>query len=120
MIRRTLLGAMLAATIGGVAVPAGAVIIVRERPPAARAEPVPAARRGYLWANGHWQWRNGAHRWVAGHWIRERRGYRYSQPEWIERDGRWTLNRGAWRRGDRDGDGVPNRQDRRPDDPRRY
>ena len=119
MIRRTLLGAMLAATLGGVAVPASAAIIVRDGPPAARDETVPATRQGYVWVNGHWQWRNGAYRWVAGNWIRERRGYRYSQPEWIERDGRWTLNRGAWRRGDRDGDGVPNRMDRAPDNPRR-
>jgi hypothetical protein len=27
--------------------------------------------------------------------------------------------RGGWHRGDRDGDGVPNRVDRRPDNPNR-
>ena len=120
MIRRTLLAAMLASAIGSLAAPAGAVIIVREGPPRAREEVVPAPRSGYVWANGHWQWRNGRHRWIAGRWIRERPGYRYRQPEWIERDGRWSLNRGTWRRrGDRDGDGVPNRMDQAPDNPRR-
>ena len=120
MSRRKFMVALLAATLGAGAVPAEAVVVVRKAPPAARDETGPAARRGYVWANGQWQWRNGAHRWVRGSWIRERRGYRYSQPEWTERNGRWTLNRGAWRRGDRDGDGVPNRMDRAPDNPRRY
>jgi hypothetical protein len=30
------------------------------------------------------------------------------------------MQRGYWQRGDRDGDGVPDRQDRYPDDARRY
>ena len=45
--------------------------------------------------------------------------------EWVPDDGRYYENRdrdGTRDRvnRDRDGDGVPNRQDRRPDDPRRY
>jgi len=44
---------------------------------------------------------------------------------WVPDDGRYYGNRdrdGVRDRvnRDRDGDGVPNRQDRRPDDPRRY
>jgi hypothetical protein len=34
----------------------------------------------------------------------------------MERDGRWVLERRRW---DRDGDGVPNRLDARPDNPNR-
>jgi hypothetical protein len=54
------------------------------------------------------------------------------QPTWVERDGRWYLKSGQWRRHDRDrdgipnrvdrdrdGDGVPNRFDSRPDNPKR-
>ena len=47
-----------------------------------------------------------------GRWVRDRPGYRYNQPAWAERDGRWYMTRGNWARGDRDGDGVRNSQDR--------
>ena len=57
--------------------------------------------------------------WHAGTWGRARHGYRSAEPQGRERDGRWVLERGGWRRGDRDGDGVPNRVDRAPDNPRR-
>ena len=119
MIRKILLATMLTASLGSFATPAGAVIIVRQAPPPPRVEVVPDARRGRVWSAGHWEWRKHQHRWVAGHWIRERRGYHYIQPQWVERDGRWNMERGNWRRGDRDGDGVPNRRDRAPDNPNR-
>jgi hypothetical protein len=42
---------------------------------------------------------------------------------WVERDGRWAYQAGRWERGnrnrDRDGDGVPNRMDRAPNNPNR-
>ena len=119
MIRKILLAAMVAACFGSVAIPATAEIVVRIAPPPLRAEVAPQPRRGYLWVAGHWEWKNRKHQWVRGHWIRERRGYLYNQPNWVERDGRWYMERGGWRRGDRDGDGVPNRQDRAPDNPNR-
>lgn len=43
----------------------------------------------------------------------------HNQPAWVEREGRWNMNRGGWQRGDPDGDGVPNRQDRAPNNPNR-
>jgi len=93
---------------------------VRVAPPPPRDEAIPRARRGYLWVPGHWQWgENRRYVWVRGHWEKERRGYRYNEPKWVERDGRWYMERGGWRRGDRDGDGVPNSVDRAPDNPRR-
>lgn len=119
MIRKVLLAAILAASFTGIATTASAQIVVRVAPPSPRAEVVPQLRRGHVWVAGHWDWRNRNHQWVKGHWIRERRGYQYSQPAWMERDGRWHMQRGVWRRGDRDGDGVPNRQDRAPDNSNR-
>jgi hypothetical protein len=119
MIRKIVLAAVMAASIGTVAVPANAVLIMQVAPPPPRAEVVPAPRRGYVWVGGHWGWRNQHHQWVKGTWLRERRGYVYNQPAWVEREGRWHMERGNWRRGDRDGDGVPNRMDRAPDNPNR-
>lgn len=112
---------LLAAASAGVSAPALAAryIDIRVAPPAPRVETVPAARRGYVWAPGYWGWRGHHHHWVAGHWVRERRGYVYRQPTWVQEGERWRLNRGAWARGDRDGDGVPNRRDRAPDNPNR-
>jgi hypothetical protein len=83
-------------------------------PPPLRRERMPAARRGYEWVPGYWGWnaRASRHVWVPGQWIRARPGYVYARPQWVERNGRWELQRGAWRRGDRDGDGVRNRDDR--------
>ena len=118
MMKKILLAALIAGSLGSVAAPAmSAVVIVREAPPAPRAERVPAARRGYVWAPGHWEWKHNRHAWVRGNWVRARRGYVYNAPTWQERDGGWQMERGGWRRGDRDGDGVRNRDDAHPNNP---
>ncbi|WP_295850069.1 YXWGXW repeat-containing protein [uncultured Xylophilus sp.] len=99
------------------AVPAQAQIYVQAAPPPPRVEVVPPPRRGMVWSPGHWEWRNNRHVWVKGVWLRERPGYRYREAQWVDRGGRWEMRRGGW---DRDGDGVPNRHDRRPNNPNRY
>lgn len=132
MIKKIVATAMFAASLGSIAVPASADIVVRIAPPAARMENVPDHRPGHVWVAGHWGWRNNRHQWVKGKWVRERHGYVYNQPTWQERDGRWHMSQGNWSRGDRDrdgipnsrdrdrdGDGVKNRDDRHPDNPRR-
>ena len=86
-------------------------------PPAPRYERVPAARRGMVWSQGHWEWRGGRHVWVPGQWMRVRQGQHYVQPGWHQRNGQWVYAAGRW---DRDGDGVPNRHDRRPNNPYRH
>ncbi len=98
----------------------GAPVVVAPQyrvPPPPRYEAVPRPRRGMVWEAGHWEWRGHRHAWVPGHWIKARPGYAYRQPQWNQRGDRWVMDRGGW---DRDGDGVPNRHDRRPNDPRRY
>lgn len=94
---------------------------IRLAPPAPRYEVVPAGRPGYLWTPGYWDWRQNRYGWVGGNWVRERPGYIYTQPTWVNHGGRYHLYRGAWARGgrDRDHDGVPNRYDRRPNNPHR-
>ncbi len=106
----------------------GEVVIVRVAPPAARQERVPAARRGYEWAPGYWNWTGRKYTWVKGRFEKVRRGQSYYKTEWREGPNGWELRRGGWRDSDRDGirnrddrdrdnDGVRNRDDRRPNDP---
>jgi hypothetical protein len=92
---------------------------VRTAPPAPRHEAVPAARRGYEWAPGYWNWNGHRYVWTKGHYEKVRRGYTYHRPEWKQGDNGWTMERGGWRHGDRDGDGVPNRVDDHPNNPHR-
>lgn len=85
-------------------------------PPPPRYEAVPRARRGQAWVEGHWEWQGRRHVWKQGHWVQARRGHHYRQPQWVQDNGRWQMQGGRW---DRDGDGVPNRHDRRPNNPYR-
>jgi len=119
MIKKVLFISMMAASVGGVAVPAAAAIYVQVGPPEMRVEAVPAPRHGYVWAPGYWNYRGNQHVWVKGTWVHERPGYAYHSPKWVEHDGRWSQERAHWARHDRDGDGVPNDMDHQPDNPRR-
>lgn len=125
-----------------------AVDYVTVAPPPPRYERVPAPRAGFFWASGHWEWRGRRHEWVPGVWVAERPGFVYSPAVWVQRDGRWIMEGGRWApRGgpghrdgddhrdgrydrhddhhddhdhrDRDRDGVPDREDSHPDNPRR-
>ena len=116
--------------------PVSETIVVQAAPPAPIYEAVPAPRDGYVWAPGHYRWDNGRYVWRAGEWMAARPGYAWQAAHWEQRrDGSWYLVGGNWvdrdsvavyedgRRGpygDRDGDGVINRDDRYPRDPGRY
>jgi hypothetical protein len=119
MIKKVLFISMMAASVGGIAVPAAATIYVQVGPPEMRVEAVPAPRHGYVWAPGYWNYRGNQHVWAKGTWVRERPGYAYHSPKWVEHDGRWSQERAHWARHDRDGDGVPDSMDHQPDNPRR-
>ena len=120
--RKLIVGSLIAATLG-FTVPAAARtyvdFYVNVAPPPVRYEVVPATRPGHVWVPGFWDWRHERHHWVRGHWAHERPGYYYAPTRWEDYDGRYYRYRGGWRR-DRDGDGVPNRFDRFPDNPYRY
>ena len=128
--RKLLLATLAVSSIGILPVPASAEVYIDVAPPAPRHEVIPAARHGYVWAPGYWDWRHGRHVWVKGHWERERKGYYWHPSRWEQREGRWVFERGRWDRerwadnhhngrggpgGDRDRDGVPNRVDRDKD-----
>ena len=114
--RLLLAGVCTAAAFGGMAVPATASaevnVYLRVPPPPVRYEVRPAPRRGYVWIAGYWDVRYNRPHWRAGHWERARAGYHYAPATWVQRNNRWELQRGGWRRGDRDRDGIPNRYDR--------
>ena len=123
MLKKILLAGLMVTSFA--AVPLAALarpVVITVAPPAPRHEVVPAPRRGYAWAPGHWEWRHQRHVWVAGHWVRARPGYAYEAPRWVHNNGRWQMEEGRWARTrrDRDGDGVPNRMDRAPNNPNRY
>ncbi len=117
------IGSLAAATLGAAALPAAARtnvdLIVDVAPPAPLFEPVVVPRAGFVWVPGYWDWRHGRHYWVRGHYMRHRPGYYYEPARWVDYGGRWHYTRPLWRPGDRDGDGVPNRFDRYPDNPYR-
>jgi hypothetical protein len=120
MLKKILLASLIGASFASVPLASVArTVIVREAPPEPRQEAVPAPRRGYVWAPGHWEWRGNRHVWVNGHFLRARRGQHWEAERWVQRDGRWEMRPGRWARGDRDGDGVPNSQDRKPNNPNR-
>jgi hypothetical protein len=128
--RKLLLGALVASSLGIIPLQASAGFRLSPHtpPPPPREEVIPAPRHGYVWAPGYWDHAHGRYHWVRGHWIRERRGMYWHPDRWENRDGHWVLERGGWHRErwererlaerrDRDGDGVPNRFDRAPDNP---
>ena len=111
---------MAVGTLGAATIPqtsAAAVgVYVQVAPPAPRFERLPEPRRGYVWVPGYWDWRGHRHMWVRGVWVKARHGYQYQPHRWVEHNGGWRLDRGRW---DRDGDGVPDRVDRHPNNPYR-
>ena len=101
MIKSKLLIAALAfSSLGALSVPASAAvgIYVDIAPPAPRYEVVPAARPGYVWQPGYWDWRHNRHSWVNGYWVKERPGMYWHPNRWEQHDGRWVLERGTWDR----------------------
>jgi hypothetical protein len=151
MFKKTLWGAALATasllTLGPMAAHAQYNGVVRPAPPPPVYEAAPAARPGWIWAGGHYEYREGQYTWVPGEWIRERPGFVYRDPHWekLEND-QWIIVGGGWvptddnryaqthryddeprydrdyergPNGDPDHDGVPNRYDLHPYDPYR-
>ncbi len=112
-----LAGAVFASCLG-FAAPSYAAVYVNIGPPEPRAEHF-EPRSGYVVIPGVWVWRNGKHQWVGGHYVAAKKGYHYQADRWVKHDNdKWTMQRGSWQR-DSDHDGVPDRADAHPNDPRR-
>lgn len=123
MMKKLLVAGMVAAALGSASFAANArasvEVFVNAPPPAPLVEVVPAPRAGFVWVPGFWEWRHHHHYWVRGHYVRHRPGFVYEPARWVDRGGGWYYTAPGWRMHDRDGDGVPNRYDRYPDNPYR-
>ncbi|HEX4417229.1 MAG TPA: IPT/TIG domain-containing protein [Kofleriaceae bacterium] len=64
-------------------------------PPPLREERI-AARAGFVFVRGRWDWRNGNWAWIDGHWERERAGKQWREARWEQRDGAFVLIDGDW------------------------
>jgi hypothetical protein len=116
--RNHLLAGLVAASFAAISMPTFATVYVTVDPPPLRHE-VMEPRAGFVIVPGNWEWRNNRHHWVAGHYVAERKGYNWQGNRWVQHDNRrWTMQQGGWAR-DSDGDGVPDRNDNHPNDPRR-
>ncbi len=79
--------------------PAGEVVVTDVAPPAPYVETVPVVPyAGAIWIGGYWGWRGGRHSWVPGRYEAGRPGYHWEQHHWAQREGRWHLEGGGWRR----------------------
>ncbi len=119
---RKVMPALLIATgtLGALAIPqvstASTGVYVQFAPLAPRFERHPEPRHGYNWVPGYWDWRGHRQVWIAGAWVQAHHGYHYQPHRYVSHNNRWQHERNRW---DRDGDGVPNRYDRQPDNPYR-
>jgi hypothetical protein len=64
-------------------------------PPAPQYE-TPAARSGFVWVQGHYEWKNGAYSWTRGHWERARAAKVWVPGSWAAQGGRWVWTPGQW------------------------
>ena len=65
-----------------------------EAPPTPREERQ-AARAGFVWIPGKWDWR-GKWDWTAGHWERERAGKQWRTGHWDKNGASWAWTDGVW------------------------
>jgi hypothetical protein len=99
--KKTILGLILAAgTMLSTAACAGGYHsgYANVPPPPLRSEYYGAARPGYVWVGGYWNWSSGRYVWRPGHWARPPRARAvWVAPAWEHRNGRYQFRRGYWR-----------------------
>ncbi len=64
-------------------------------PPAPQYE-TPAARSGFVWVQGNYEWKAGAYAWTRGHWERAQAAKVWVPGVWAAEGGRWVWTPGHW------------------------
>jgi hypothetical protein len=54
-------------------------------------------KAGFVWAKGHYEWRNGGYEWINGHWERARANLTWHDARWEKRGNVWIFVQGGWR-----------------------
>ena len=80
-----------------------------QSPPATPTEAMPAARAGYVWVPGYYDYANRGYTWVPGRFEKERSGYVYVTPRYEQRNGRWGMYAGGWQTAEEEHGGVRNK-----------
>jgi hypothetical protein len=98
--RSFVISVCLATSLGAASsVSLGATEITSDMPPPApRVEITPAARDGFVWSPGYWDWGGHAYYWVPGSWVVQRRGAHYVANQWEQTGNQWHFLRGHWER----------------------
>jgi WXXGXW repeat (2 copies) len=97
MLKKTLMGILLAGAITMGAM--GQAVVVQVRPPHPIVEArVAAPGPGYAWIAGYHRWDGRAYVWVPGRWELPPRAHaRWVAHRWVHRNGGWVLVEGHWR-----------------------
>jgi hypothetical protein len=72
------------------------VIIVETAPPPLRAEVMPGAREGYVWAPGYWNYDGTRYVWVDGRFLPDQAGAVYVAPRYEASNGRYAFYGERW------------------------
>ena len=65
-------------------------------PPAPRYQRPARGKAGFVWVQGHYDWRGGAYVWTKGHWERAKAAKVWVPGSWAAQNGRWVWSPGRW------------------------
>lgn len=67
----------------------------RMPPPPPQQETI-STKAGFVWARGHYDWKNDKYEWIPGHWERERAQKHWHDAEWRQQGNEWIYVEGGW------------------------
>jgi hypothetical protein len=82
-------------------------------PPAPKETTRPAARAGFVWVAGRWEYRNNNWKWRKGRWEKVRVNYEWVPGYWDRQGNRYRWVKGHWKASGSTGGGVEKRDHRK-------
>jgi hypothetical protein len=87
----------LAAPLPSFAAPAEVRVLVDVAPPAPKVSAPPAAKVGYVWSSGYWNWNGSAYVWTEGSWVAVAEPTKtWIPPTWTKVNNQWYFTAGHW------------------------